>query len=148
MQSILYGSDPSIPQTVTMSISAINQMNSTIDETCRFHVATMKNIPFSMVEGGHYAFTTNESGSLGKKIMGSLDKEMPASTFFYVELEAPPGGLSAGKVLISLFPIDLVTGIPIPTHQSGLEMTYTFTVTSTIPPSNYPRILTLTLMDQ
>ena len=63
----------------------------------------------SLQEGEfNWAITTNEAN---KRIVGSLDVDMPLGTSLHVELKAPTGSISKGFITLSTTPQDLVVGI-------------------------------------
>jgi hypothetical protein len=60
------------------------------------------------------------------KITGALDSSMPANTSLTVQLGAPVGATSLGKVTLSAASSDLVTGIANGTSEAGLVISYEF----------------------
>lgn len=71
--------------------------------------------------GGTYGITTNENG---KKIVLSLDKDLPAGVKIVVALAAPSGAASLGPTALTTNGRDAVTGIPV-SSQTDLPISYT-----------------------
>lgn len=78
-----------------------------------------------------WAITSNK-GSDGKKLTAVLTANMPAHTELFVNVTAPTGGTSGGKMSLNTretgakaAAIDVVTGID-PVAESGKTITYTF----------------------
>lgn len=73
--------------------------------------------------GGTYGITTNEDG---KKIVLSLDKDLPSGIKLSVALAAPSGAASLGPTALTIGGRDAVTGIPV-SSETGLPMDYILT---------------------
>ena len=72
-----------------------------------------------------YNISTNETN---KKITGMLNHNMPANTSLKIRLAAPAGATSAGDIILTTTPMDLVTGIS-KVAESGKTITYIFSST-------------------
>ena len=90
-----------------------------------------------------WAITTNENN---KRVMGSLDEEMPPGIKLFLELQAPQGSESNGPVNMSTDPQDLVTNIS-RVAQGDLNIKYKLIAESNIEKIEIQRVLTIVLVD-
>ncbi|MCH9630109.1 MAG: hypothetical protein S4CHLAM37_01020 [Chlamydiia bacterium] len=100
-------------------------------------------------EGVTYGCLSNETTL--KRIIGSIDLDMPSGTYLKVQFAAPlSGGASQGIVTLPTTPstANLVTSIPAQTNESGIAVTYYLDADSEgIPYTSTSRIATYTLVD-
>ncbi len=98
----------------------------------------------SKTEGrAKWAITTNENN---KRVVGSLDEDLPPGVELYVELETPAGGLSRGSVSLSTDPQDLVTHIG-RVAQDDLKLRYKVIAQTDTLRVELQRVLILVLTD-
>ncbi len=146
--SVLFGD--TVPQTTTLSfaVQSINALDiSGSVGTLLLSSATPGVANFSITEEGtFYSYTTNDTTT--KKIIGSLDSNMPSSTTLKVELEVTAPATSLGMVTLSTTPANLVTGIPGLTLGGPFGITYQFIATTSAGTTSFSRMVTLTLTDQ
>lgn len=90
-----------------------------------------------------WAITTNETD---KRVMGSLDADMPPGVKLLLELEAPQGGESKGSVSLSTNPQGLVTNIS-RVAQDDLKLTYRVIAQTDTLEVDLQRVITLVLTD-
>ena len=90
-----------------------------------------------------WAITTNQTD---KRVMGSLDADMPPGVKLLVELEAPQGAVSRGSVSLSTDPQGLVTHIS-RVAQDDLKLTYKVIAQTDTPEADLQRVITLVLTD-
>lgn len=88
-----------------------------------------------------WAITTNETS---KRVIGSIDADMPPGATLFVQLEAPTESLSKGPVIVSTTPKTLVADIS-KVAEKSLGLTYMLFVDGNVEMSQ--RVLTLTLTD-
>lgn len=88
-----------------------------------------------------YSLSTNGNN---KKIVGSLNINMPQYTQLSVALYAPQGAQSAGEQILNTTPKDLVTGIS-KQKANGLRILYEFSAGIEAEPQNIERMVTLIL---
>ncbi len=72
---------------------------------------------------------TNNAGTDSKKITAAINTDMPTGVTLEVELEAPTGGSSSGKVVLSDEALPVVTGID-NVSEAGMIITYTLSATA------------------
>jgi len=97
----------------------------------------------SATNNATWAVTTNETN---KKLVGSIDADMPPGVRLYIELEAPNKAFSNGPVVLSTTPQDLVTGIS-RVAEDNLKAVYTLSAETDSCVKQWQRVLTLTLTD-
>jgi hypothetical protein len=90
-----------------------------------------------------WAITTNETD---KRVMGSLDADMPPGVELLLELETPEGAVSKGSVSLSIDPQGLVTNIS-RVAQRDLKLTYKVITQTGAPEADVKRVITLVLTD-
>jgi len=90
-----------------------------------------------------WAITTNETN---KRVVGIIDADMPPGITLYVQLEAPQGSLSSGRVAVTAKPQDLVTGIS-KVAEDNLGITYRLVTQPDANRVEAERVLTLVLTD-
>jgi hypothetical protein len=133
-------------QTVTFQVVAINELSVNGNPGALIvNTAASGSEPTSATDSTTtYNVTTNGTN---KKITGSIDTNMPANTSLKINLTAPAEATSAGAVILTTSPVDLITGIT-QKAENGRGITYTFTanVAAGIIASD-TRTVTLTLTD-
>ncbi|MBS3917992.1 MAG: hypothetical protein KG012_03790 [Deltaproteobacteria bacterium] len=114
-------------QTVTYEVAAINESSvSGNPGALTVNAATAGSEPDEVTDSSTtYNITTNGTN---KKITGQIDSVMPTGTTLKINLVAPTGGNSAGNVILTSSPADLVTGIT-KKKGSGLGITYKLSAT-------------------
>ncbi|MGB2697872.1 MAG: hypothetical protein WBD28_08470 [Candidatus Zixiibacteriota bacterium] len=126
-------------QKVNYRIESINEIS--INEGINSLVMSFDD---SKTEGrAKWAITTNENN---KRVVGSLDEDLPPGLKLYVELQAPEGSLSKNPVNMSTNPQDLVTHIS-RVAQGDLNITYKLVTEPNISKIELRRVLTIVLMD-
>ncbi|MCH9630104.1 MAG: hypothetical protein S4CHLAM37_00970 [Chlamydiia bacterium] len=147
--SFIFSATDTATEVLNLQINAINEIAITGSVgTLAITDATPGLTLFSVTSSSiNYAYTSNDGKS--KKVMGSIDIIMPSSTTLYANASAPAsGGLSLGEVALGTLDINLVTGIPANTKDTGVSLYYKFeasTQAGTI--SEFSRTVTLTLLD-
>ena len=138
MSSLVLG-EKTAQQKVTYRIDPINEIS--INQGTNSLVISFDD---SKTEGkAIWAITTNENN---KRVMGSLDADLPNGLKLYVELQAPQGSKSNGSLSISANPQDLVTHIS-RVAQGDLNITYKLVAEPNIEKIELQRVLTIVLMD-
>ncbi len=99
--------------------------------------------PATVTSQSSYAITTNENC---KKIIGSLDLELPTNLRVSLSLQAPSKAQSEGPIPLSLTGKTLVSNIS-RVAQSDLTITYTFSAVGPIVSGTYSKVVRLTLVD-
>jgi hypothetical protein len=126
-------------QKVTYSIDPINEIS--INQGTNSLVMTIDD---SKNEGkAIWAITTNENN---KRVVGSLDEDMPSGIKLFLELQAPEGSQSNGPVSMSANPQDLVNNIS-RVAKGDLNITYKLVAKSNIKKIEIQRVLTIVLVD-
>ncbi len=126
-------------QKVTYRIDPINEISINQGEN-----SLLLSFDDSKTEGRNkWAITTNEDN---KRVVGSLDADLPPGVKLYVELEAPEGSVSNGSVSMSTNPQDLVTHIS-RVAKGDLNITYKLVTESNINKIEIQRVLTIVLVD-
>jgi hypothetical protein len=114
-------------QTVTFSVSAINQIAFTGAPTLTITIAVAGSAPTSVTNVvANWAVTTNQSTA---KITGSIPTAMPAGLTLSVNLAAPAGATSASFQSLGTVAVDLVTGVT-KVAQGSLGVTYKLDATA------------------
>lgn len=113
-------------QDVSYEVTAINQLAFTGSPSLMINSAVAGSAPTAVTASGTYAVTTNETS---RKITAQLNTNAPSGVTLSVSLAAPSGATSAGAVLLSTTPQDVVTGIST-VNASGLNVTYSLTATA------------------
>jgi len=90
-----------------------------------------------------WAITTNETD---KRVIGSLDADMPPGVQLVLQLEGPQGAVSKGSVSASSSPQDLVTHIST-VAQGDLKIRYRVVAEGGTSRVQLQRVLTLVLTD-
>jgi len=90
-----------------------------------------------------WAVTTNETD---KRVIGSLDADMPPGVQLVLQLEGPQGAVSKGSVSASSSPQDLVTHIST-VAQGDLKIRYRVVAEGGTSRVQLQRVLTLVLTD-
>jgi hypothetical protein len=126
-------------QKVTYRIDPINEISINGGEN-----SLVLSLDDSKTQGNAtWAVTTNESK---KRVMGSLDTDLPPGVKLYVELEAPESSVSKGVVSLSTNPQDLVTQIS-RVAKGDLNITYNLVTEADISKIEIQRVLTIVLTD-
>lgn len=113
-------------QTVTIEVTAINQMAFTGSPSLVISTATAGSAPSDATASASWAITTNGAD---QKITARISSVMPSGTSLSVELDAPSGASSAGAVVLGTTDLDVVTNVD-GVAQSGLGVTYTLSATT------------------
>lgn len=125
-------------QTVTMSVSAINQLSFAASVTLTVSTSVIgTNALTPATASSTYGIISNVDSVSVAKISATLDSDMPAGSSLEVSLDAPTsvaGAVTAGKLALSTTSVDLVTNIPA-VNESGIPLTYTFTADVNTPAS-------------
>ncbi len=126
-------------QIITLRVDVINEVSVNGD---------LNPLVISSQKGGAtnnatWAVTTNETN---KRVVGSIDADMPPGVTLYIELEAPNKAFSNGPVVLSATPQDLVTGIS-RVAKDNLKVVYTLFAETDTSVKQWQRVLTLTLTD-
>lgn len=101
--------------------------------------------PSSVSVNSTYTVTTPTPNKT-YKITAELTQAMPAGVTLTVTFAAPPGGTSAGPVVLTTLPQDVVTGIPRNTVATP-QITYQLSATVTAGPiGSTNRSVTLTIV--
>ena len=90
-----------------------------------------------------WAITTNETD---KRVVGSLDADMPPGIELLLELEAPQGAVSKGSVRLSTDPQGLVANIS-RVAQGDLKVKYKVIAQTDTAEADLKRVITLVLTD-
>jgi hypothetical protein len=128
-------------QVVTYQIDPINEIS--INWGTNSLAISFDNNSYNEIKSATWAITTNETN---KRVMGSIDAEMPPGIELYVELEAPKGSSSNGPVSVSTNPQNLVTHIS-KVAQADLKITYKLAAETDTSKVKLQRVLTLVLTD-
>jgi len=139
-------------QVVTMSVTAINELAITGSApTLTINTAVAGSLPTPATSTGiTYGYTTNSTGTTGKTITGSINSNMPANLTLSANLSVPGsgGGTSSGSQALSTTAVNLVTAIPVPSHQTGQSLQYTFAQTADVAvTASFTKTVTFTLID-
>ena len=113
-------------QTVTVAVSAINELAVTGSPSLTVSTATAGEAPDAVTATATYAITTNETD---RKITAAIDTAMPNEVTLQANLAAPTGAATAGAVTLGTTAQDVVTGIST-LNESGKNITYTLSATS------------------
>jgi hypothetical protein len=128
-----------VRQTITVRVEAINEV-SVNGESNTLVISSQKG---SAASSPTWAVTTNETN---KRLVGSINADMPPGVALSIELEAPHKAFSEGPVVLSTTPQDLVTGIS-EVAEANLKAVYTVSTESNSRVEPWERVLTLTLTD-
>jgi hypothetical protein len=128
-----------VQQTITVRVDAINEV-SVNGELNTLVIGSQKG---SAANNATWAVTTNE---INKKLVGSIDADLPPGVTLCIELEAPDKAFSNGPVALSTTPQDLVTGVS-RVAEANLEVVYTVFTDTGSGVEQWQRVLTLTLTD-
>ncbi len=131
--------EDAVRQTITVRVEAINEV-SVNGELNTLVISSQKG---SAANNATWAATTNETN---KRLVGSIDADMPPGVTLSMELEAPDKAFSNGPVVLSTTPQDLVTGIS-KVAEANLKAVYTLSTESESRVEQWQRVLTLTLTD-
>ena len=126
-------------QIITVRVDVINEV-SVNGELNTLVISSQKG---SSTNNATWAVTTNETN---KRLVGSIDADMPPGVTLRMELEAPDKAFSNGPVVLSTTPQDLVTGIS-RVAQNNLKVIYTLFAETDSSVEQWQRVLTLTLTD-
>jgi hypothetical protein len=135
----------SVTQVVTFSVAAISVMSvSGNPGALNITTATPGSAPTSVSDASTtYAITTNETS---KKIVASIDANMPSGLTLTVALQAPAGATSAGAVSLTTAAADAVNDVST-VNASGRTITYTLAATTAAGVvSSTSRTVTLTVV--
>ena len=91
--------------------------------------ATPGSAPTPVTDATTTYSVTNNAGTDSKKITAAINTAMPTGVTLEVELAAPTGGTSAGKVSLSASAAPVVTGID-NVSETGKTITYTLSATA------------------
>jgi len=131
--------EDAVQQTITVRVDAINEVSLNGD----LNTLVIGSQKGSAANNASWAVTTNE---INKRLLGSIDADMPPGVRLYIELEAPNKALSNGPVVLSTTPQDLVTGIS-RVAEDNLKVLYTLSAETDTCVKQWQRVLTLTLTD-
>lgn len=134
-------SDCDMCHTLIFAVEPMNYFGQILGPSPAF---TIQGEQSSVTWTNTYSVSTNE---VNKKIVASLDNNLPKGCFLQVSLSPPTGARTLGMQTLSTTPTDLVVEIS-KTSASGLPMVYRFTThpkAGVIP--NATRIVTYTLID-
>jgi hypothetical protein len=131
--------EDAVQQTITVRVDAINEV-SVNGELNTLVISSQKG---SAANNATWAVTTNETN---KRLVGSIDADMPPGVTLSMELEAPSKALGNGPVVLSTTPQDLVTGIS-RVAEANLKVDYTLSTERGSRVERWQRVLTLTLTD-
>lgn len=126
-------------QIISVRVDVINEV-SVNGELNTLVISSQKG---SAANNATWAVTTNETN---KRLVGSIDADMPTGVTLSIELEAPEKAFSNGPVVLSTTPQDLVTGIS-RVAEANLEVVYTLFTEIDSNVEQWQRVLTLTLTD-
>lgn len=113
-------------QSVTYSVSAINQISVTGTPSLTISTATAGTAPGAVTNSASsWAVTTNGTS---KKLTASINTAMDTGVTLSLTAVAPSVGTSAGKKSLSTTSTDLVTGIT-GVAESGMGLTYELAAT-------------------
>ena len=111
----------SAAQTITISVSAINQIAFLGSPTLAITTATAGSAPTSATDAtATWAVTTNQTGA---KVTASIPTAMPAGLTLSANLAPPTGATSSAFQPLGTTAVDLVTGIG-KLAQNALGVTY------------------------
>lgn len=128
-------------QVITYRIDPINEIS--INGGTSSLVITVDKDSQKTSGSASWAITTNETN---KRVIGSIDADMPPGIKLYVELEAPKGSLNRGAVSLSTDPKNLVTHIS-RVAENNLRITYKLITETDTDEVELQRVLTLVLTD-
>ena len=131
--------EDAVQQTITVRVDAINEV-SVNGELNTLVISSQKG---SGTDNATWAVTTNETN---KRLVGSIDADMPPGVRLSMELEAPDKAFSNGPVFLSTTPQDLVTGIS-RVAEANLKAVYTLSAESDSRVDQWQRVVTLTLTE-
>jgi len=143
--SLATAAGPTATQQVTLTVSAINEFETSGVVSLDVNSATAGYDPNPAAASSSYAITTNGAN---KKITGQLDSPAPDNTTLYVTMsdtyQGNSVGNSTGKQLLSPEAVDLVTGI---SHKKGssLNIDWEFSATLDAEVASTVRTVTFTL---
>jgi hypothetical protein len=130
-------------QTVTFSVSAINQITVSGDASLTLGAAAPGSDPTPVTNTATtYSITTNEAN---KRITASIPTVMPNGVTLTVALAAPSGATTTGAQPLSTTAVNLVTGISAQT-ANGLGITYTLSATAAAGTVSSSRVVTFTVV--
>lgn len=93
----------------------------------------------------HTTYSINTSGG-NKRIMASINQNMPEHTYLSILATAPNGAQSLSEITLTSSPQDIVTGI-LPTSQTNLLLTIKLKADIGAPTVVDARTITLSIMD-
>jgi hypothetical protein len=132
-------------QVVTFRVIAVNQVavSSAALSPERVAAGSAGGIAGRSSARGTYGMATNESG---KKIVLSLDADLPPDVSVSMALTAPPGAASSGPIQLTSRGSDAVTDVPA-SMQTGLPISYALTgAANAIEPSLAGRTIWMTII--
>lgn len=115
-------------QTVTYSVSAINEMSVSGNPGALNIITAMAgSAPTSVTDATTtWAITTNQTGT---KIQAAINSAMPSGMILNLTMAAPSGATSAGAVSLGIVAADVVTGIS-NLNESAKAVTYSLAATA------------------
>jgi hypothetical protein len=136
------GSAQSATQDLTINIQAINKVAiSGGAHTITINTATAGQAPDDVVWATSWAITTNQTGS---KVVASIGSNMPSGVTLKVNMAEPTNATSAGDVVLTDTPQELVTAIT-KLNEAGLALTYTASATAGAGVQSVSRTVTYTI---
>lgn len=130
--------------TVTITVQSIDAIQ--VGDDVSFDLDVVSNAGGGLDEKtavSSYSVTTN--GATARKVVASLDANLPNGIQLQAELAAPGTGASAGPIALDITPRSVVTGITA-TAASDMTITYRASATSTATPDTYSRTVTYTIL--
>lgn len=126
-----WAADPdTATQTVTYEVQEIALVDvSGSPGAMTITAATPGEAPTPVTDATTTYSVTNNAGTDSKKITAAINTDMPTGVTLAVELAAPTGGTSAGKVSLSSAAAPVVTGID-NVSETGKIITYTLSATA------------------
>jgi hypothetical protein len=128
-------------QTVSYEVTAIDEISVSGTPSLTVSAASAGSQPGTATASGTYSVTTNGTGM---KITAEIDQAMPAGVTLSATLAAPSGAASAGTVVLTTVPQDVVSGIT-RVAETGLGITYGLSAEVTAGPVSGNRTVTYTI---
>jgi hypothetical protein len=98
--------------TVTYEVASITQLNLNGAASVKIIAGTPGALLNSVIDASGVTYDiTNNAGENSKKLVGSINSDMPNETSLSVQVSAPSGAESEGLVALTTVPQELVTGI-------------------------------------
>jgi hypothetical protein len=136
----------SADQTVTFSVSAINEISVSGNPGALVVSSANAGAQPNEVSDSSTSYLISTNGT-NMKITGAIDTAMPSGVTLKLNLAAPTGGYSAGDVSMGVNSVDLVSGA---TKVAETGKTITYKLSATVAAGvvvNSHKTVTLTLTD-